>query len=152
MILDHTIGFVPAPHLQHMAAEQCNKFFNDDIYYAEDEVCVRAVIAPAFRLCFSKCLRSHVRAPARVDAVDHLGSHRPNSVIRTQAGVLLRAIQDNTPQQRETFFLETRACRRRKQKDPKNTPLNTVFTMSDYYRCVAVDGPQSRRTCLPLYS
>jgi hypothetical protein len=54
-----------------------------------------------------------------------------------QIGVLLRSVQDNTPQQRETFFLETRSCRRRKQKDPRTTSLVTVFAMTDYYRCVS---------------
>jgi hypothetical protein len=53
-----------------------------------------------------------------------------------QIGVLLRSVQDNSPQQRETFFLETRSCRRRKQKDPRTTSLVTVFAMTDYYRCV----------------
>jgi hypothetical protein len=43
MLLDHTLGFIPAPHLQLTSSEQCGKFFNNDLAYTEDEV--RSAIA-----------------------------------------------------------------------------------------------------------
>jgi hypothetical protein len=48
--------------------------------------------------------------------------------------MLLRALQENAMDQRETFFNEVRACRRRLQKDWHATPIATVFTQSDEYR------------------
>ncbi|KNC86433.1 hypothetical protein SARC_01439 [Sphaeroforma arctica JP610] len=38
MLLDSSLGFVPAPHIQHVAAAQCAKFFDNITDYTDDEV------------------------------------------------------------------------------------------------------------------
>jgi len=48
-----------------------------------------------------------------------------------EVNVLLRALQDEVPDERRNFFMEVRSNRRRKQTDPNGTPLKKVFSVQD---------------------
>lgn len=48
-----------------------------------------------------------------------------------EVNLLLRALQDEVPDERRNFFMEVRSNRRRKQTDPNGTPLKKVFSVQD---------------------
>jgi hypothetical protein len=50
--------------------------------------------------------------------------------------VLVRALQQSTIRDRERFFRETSACRRRMEQQWKNTPLAHVFMMLDEWHAL----------------
>ena len=60
----------------------------------------------------------HTTAQACYRFVDSAVNFAPKEV-----NVLLRALQDEVPDDRSKFFLEVRSNRRRKQTDPQATPL-----------------------------
>lgn len=65
-----------------------------------------------------------------------------------EVNVLLRALQDETPDERSKFFLEVRSNRRRKQTDPNATPLKKVFSVQDEHNVLQYRIAVGRMTAL----
>ena len=62
-----------------------------------------------------------------------------------ELNALLRAVQNNTCDERETFFLDVRSCRRRQQTSTATTPISKLFTTPDQYHLL-----QYRATCMRI--
>mmetsp|Transcript_26609 Transcript_26609/g.55769 ORF Transcript_26609/g.55769 Transcript_26609/m.55769 type:complete len:610 (-) Transcript_26609:52-1881(-) len=65
-----------------------------------------------------------------------------------EVNVLLRALQDEAPDDRSKFFLEVRSNRRRKQTDPNGTPLKKVFSAQDEHNVLQYRIAAGRITAL----
>ena len=62
-----------------------------------------------------------------------------------ELNALLRAVQNNTCDARETFFLDVRSCRRRQQSNTATTPISRLFTTPDQYHLL-----QYRASCMRI--
>ena len=65
-----------------------------------------------------------------------------------EVSVLLRALQDETPEDRSKFFMEVRSNRRRKQANPNATPLKKVFSIQDEHNILQYRIAVGRITAL----
>ena len=68
----------------------------------------------------------HMTAQACYRFIDSAVNLAPKEV-----NVLLRALQDEVPDDRSNFFMEVRSNRRRKQIDPNASPIKKVFSVQD---------------------
>jgi Ca2+-binding EF-hand superfamily protein len=65
-----------------------------------------------------------------------------------ELNLLLRALQNNTCEQRYNYFVEVRSNRRRKQKDPATTSLSKVFITADEHHLLSYRIASGRITAL----
>jgi len=88
---------------------------------------------------------SHQDATARAcfKYIDSAVSYNPSEV-----SLLLRALQTNPCQRRETFFSEVRSNRRRKEIDPATTTLAKVFITSNEHHLLQYRVAKGRVTAL----
>lgn len=85
----------------------------------------------------------HTTAQACYRFIDSAVNFAPKEV-----NVLLRALQDETPDDRGKFFMEVRSNRRRKQTDPNATPLKKVFSIQDEHNILQYRIAVGRITAL----
>jgi protein-disulfide isomerase-like protein with CxxC motif len=64
---------------------------------------------------------------------------------KSELNALLRAVQNNSCDDRETFFLDVRSCRRRQQSSTATTPISKLFTTPDQYHLL-----QYRASCMRI--
>jgi Ca2+-binding EF-hand superfamily protein len=85
----------------------------------------------------------HTTAQACYRFIDNAVNFAPKEV-----NVLLRALQEEQPDERSKFFMEVRSNRRRKQTDPNATPLKKVFSVQDEHNILQYRIAVGRITAL----
>ena len=85
----------------------------------------------------------HTTAQACYRFIDSAVNFVPKEV-----NVLLRALQEEVPDDRSKFFMEVRSNRRRKQTDPSATPLKKVFSAQDEHNVLQYRIAVGRITAL----
>lgn len=85
----------------------------------------------------------HTAAQACYRFIDSAINFAPKEV-----NVLLRALQEEQPDERSKFFMEVRSNRRRKQTDPNATPLKKVFSVQDEHNVLQYRIAVGRITAL----
>jgi Ca2+-binding EF-hand superfamily protein len=85
----------------------------------------------------------HTAAQACYRFIDSAVNFAPKEV-----NVLLRALQEEQPDERSKFFMEVRSNRRRKQIDPNATPLKKVFSVQDEHNVLQYRIAVGRITAL----
>jgi hypothetical protein len=111
VLLDTTGDYTAPPPQQLATSAQCYRFINSELHY-------NRFLALLFRL---SSLLLHA-------------TPKTEHIFSADIGALLRVLHDVPSIRRDAFFNEVRTCRRRVQRDWKDTAVAPAISQQDEYR------------------